>query len=105
MEASRSKPISDDLRFVGNLLVSHTSKVIYQRSPIEGVIPDAIGPSYWVVNARVGVRTMDDKYGFAIAADNLFDEDYFIFGQSAVTGVLAGWGNPRIIRGEFTMKF
>lgn len=26
------------------------------------------------------------------------------FGQSAVTGVLVGWGNPRLIRGELTMK-
>ena len=99
------QPLNDNLRLVGNLLVSYVSEVIFQHSPLPGIIPPAIGPAYWLVNARIGVKTADDKYGIALVADNLFDEDYFTFGQSAVTGVLAGWGNPRIIRVEATVRF
>ena len=111
LTADLDQPISDKLRLVSNVLVSHVSKVLFQRAPVpdaslgEVLVPDAIGPAYWLVNARIGVKTTDDKYGIALVADNLFDQAYYTFGQSAVTGVLAGWGTPRIIRGEVTIKF
>jgi outer membrane receptor protein involved in Fe transport len=90
---------------VSNLLVSHTTAQILQRSPSAGVIPDAVAPGYWLVNARIGVKTTDDKYGIALVADNLFNEQYYTFGQSAFTSVTTGVAAPRIIRGEVTVKF
>lgn len=103
--ADLDQPLNDDLRPVSNVLVSHTSSQILQRSPAAGVIPDAAVPGYWLVNARIGLRTTDDKYGIALVADNLFNEEYFVFGQSAFTSVTLGAAAPRIIRGEFTVKF
>jgi iron complex outermembrane receptor protein len=99
------QPINDAYRLIGSVLVSHTSQVIFQASPAIGVIPDAIGPGYWMTNARIGLRTTDDKYGLFVVADNLFNAKYTTFGQSGFTGVTLGWGNPRIIRGELQVKF
>jgi iron complex outermembrane receptor protein len=103
--ADVDQPLNRNLRVVGNLLVAHVSEVIFQRSPIAGIIPDAIGPAYWLTNARIGLRTVDDRFGLALVADNVFNEGYYTFGQSAVTGVLAGWGSPRIVRAEASVKF
>jgi len=103
--ADLDQPLNDDLRFVSNVLVSHVSEVLFQRSPLAGVVPDAVGPAYWLVNGRVGVKTADDRYGLALVGDNIFNKAYFVYGQSAVTSVIAGWGSPRIIRVEATAKF
>jgi iron complex outermembrane receptor protein len=103
--ADFDQPMNDDFRLVSNLLVSHTTAQILQRSPSAGVIPDAVAPGYWLVNARIGVKTTDDKYGIALVADNLFNEQYYTFGQSAFTSVTTGVAAPRIIRGEVTVKF
>lgn len=103
--ADFDQPINDDLRLVSSLLVSHTSKVLFQTSAFPGVLPDATGPGYTLVNARIGLKTTDNKYGIALVADNLFNEAYYTFGQAGFTGVSRGWGNPRIIRGEFSIKY
>ena len=99
------QPISSRFRLVSNLLVSHTSKFFFEVSGAPGVIPAAGQSGYWLANGRIGLRTTDDRYGLALVADNIFNKGYFVFGQSALTGVTSGWGNPRIIRGEFTAKF
>jgi iron complex outermembrane receptor protein len=103
--ADFDQPLNDDFRLVSNVLVSHTTSQVLQRSPAAGVIPDALAPGYWLVNARIGLKTTDDRYGIALVADNLFDEQYFTFGQSAFTSVTTGAAPPRIIRGEVTVKF
>jgi iron complex outermembrane receptor protein len=103
--ANYDQPVSDDFRLVSNVLVSHMSSKILQLSPAPAIIPAAIAPSYWLVNARIGVKTTDDRYGIALVADNLFNEQYFVFGQSAFTSVTTGAAPPRIIRGEVTVKF
>jgi iron complex outermembrane receptor protein len=101
------QPIGNGLRVVANGVVSHLSKVLYQPSAIPGVFPDAIGPGYWLMNMRVGLRSEDDKYGFAVFANNIFNRGYVTYGSSsaATGGSLLTWGNPRIVGGEFTAKF
>jgi iron complex outermembrane receptor protein len=103
--ANLDAPVHDRFRVVGNVLVSHTSSVLYLQSALPGVIPDAVGPGYWTTNARIGLRTMDDKFGFAVIADNLFNREYFVYGNSLSVGNSLTYGNPRIIRGEATWKF
>lgn len=103
--ADLDQPVSADYRVVANLLVSHVSQVLFQRSATPAFTPDAVGPAYWLTNARIGVRTTDDRFGVALVADNLFNERYLVYGQSFATGVNGGWGNPRVVRGEFTVRF
>jgi iron complex outermembrane receptor protein len=98
-------PVSDQFRIVGNVLVSHTSSVIFLQSALPGVLPNSVGPGYWLVNARLGLKTADDKYGIAVVADNLFNKEYYTYGNSLSLGNSLTYGNPRIIRGEVTMKF
>lgn len=105
LNADLDQPISDNLNLVGNLLVSRTSDVIFKYAAFQGVLPNAVGESYWLVNARVGVRTDDDKYGFYLVADNVFDEEYHIGADAGSFGNLLGYGQRRIVRGEFSMKF
>lgn len=100
------QPVTDTLRVVGNLLVSHTSSVLFQPTGLRGILPDAVGPAFWLTNLRLGVRTADDKYGFAVYANNLFNTQYFVYGSSAAAfGNLLSYGNPRIIGAEITAKF
>jgi iron complex outermembrane receptor protein len=98
-------PITNDLRLVGNVVVSHSSSVLYQQAFIPGVLPPGVGQAYWLTNMRIGVRTTDDKYGIALVANNLFNTAYQTFGNSSALGSQLGWGNPRIITGEFSVKF
>jgi outer membrane receptor protein involved in Fe transport len=90
---------------VGNVLVSYSDSVIWQQagSPF---LTDSVGPSYWLVNARLGVRSSDDKYELAVYAKNLFNEPYTTFGNSAASyGNILSWGDPRIIGVEATLNF
>lgn len=103
--ASLDAPVGDKLRMVGNVLVTHTSSVLFLQSAVPGVIPDAVGPGYWLTNARIGIKTADDKYGIALIADNLFNAQYFVYGNSLSVGNSLTYGNPRIIRGEVSVKF
>ena len=104
--ANLDQPVSDDWRLVGNVLVSYTDDVLWQQSGLEGVLPDAVGPSYWLVNARMGIRTSDDQWELAVYAKNLFNEGYTTFGNSAATyGNILTWGDPRIVGFEVTANF
>jgi iron complex outermembrane receptor protein len=101
------QPITDQLRFVANGVVSHLSSVIYQPSAIPALFPDAIGDGYWLMNMRIGLRTTDDRYGVALFANNIFNRGYVTYGSSsaATGGNVLTWGNPRIVGGEITAKF
>ena len=71
-----------------------------------GVLPAAVQPAYWLTNARLGVRTSDGKYGFAVYANNMFNKFYYTYGSSsAASGNIFTAGNPRVIGGEITAKF
>ena len=99
------QPLTDQLRLVGNVVETHISDAIYQYSNIPGFLPDSVGPGYWLTNLRVGVRTRDDKYGVSVYANNLFNQAYYTYGNSAAFGNLYLWGNPRIVGGEISAKF
>jgi len=104
--ADLDQPIGGDLRLVGSTVVSHTSRVLWQQSGLQGVLADAEGDPYWLVNARLGVKTEDDKYELAIYAKNLFNSGYTTFGGSTASyGNILIWGDPRIIGVEAKFKF
>jgi iron complex outermembrane receptor protein len=103
--ADLDQPVSDKWRAIGNVLVSYSDSVIWQQagSPF---LTDAVGPSYWLVNARLGVRSSDDRYELAVYAKNLFNEGYTTFGNSAASyGNILAWGDPRIVGVEATLNF
>jgi iron complex outermembrane receptor protein len=103
--AALDTPLNDRLRLVGNVLASHTSEVLFQPSALPGVLPDAVGPAYWLVNARIGVKTADGRFEVAAVANNLFNQGYFTAGNTLAVGNDLAWGDPRIIRGEVTIRF
>jgi iron complex outermembrane recepter protein len=113
--ANLDKPITSSLNILANVLASYTSKVNYQVSGtpcgvggIVGVtcLPDAIGPSYWVVNARLGIKASDGKWTLSAFANNLFNAAYVTYGNSnAANTTQFTWGNPRIVGVEGTVKF
>ena len=51
------------------------------------------------------MKTADDKWGFAVVADNVFNAGYYTSGDSLALGNSAAWGNPRVVRVEATAKF
>lgn len=104
--ADLEQPVSDDWKIVGNVLASYTDEIIWQQSGLLGVLPDAVGPDYWLVNARLGVRSANDTFELAVYAKNLFNEGYTTFGNSSSSyGNILAWGDPRIVGVEATLKF
>jgi iron complex outermembrane receptor protein len=113
--ANLDKPITSNLNVLANVLASYTSKVNYQVSGapcgaggVVGVtcLPDAIGPSYWVVNARLGIKASDGHWTLSAFANNLFNAAYVTYGNSnAGNTTQFTWGNPRIVGVEGTVKF
>ncbi|MCB2076416.1 MAG: TonB-dependent receptor [Novosphingobium sp.] len=104
--ANLDAPVSDDWRIVGNAVVSYTDDVLWQQSGLPGFLPDAVGPSYVLVNARLGVKSADDKIELAVYAKNLFNEGYTTFGGSTATyGNILIWGDPRIVGAEAIFNF
>lgn len=103
--AAVDQPLNDDLRLVGNVLAAHTGKVLFLYSALPGVVPDSTGDSFWLVNARIGLKTADDRLGIAVVADNLFNKAYNTFGVSQAVGNNRTWGDRRVIRGEISGKF
>lgn len=92
---SRRAGVSDGWRLVGNTIASYTSKTLWQQTGFSGVLPDQYGKAYWLVNARVGMRSANDKYELAVFAKNLFNAGYTTFGGSTATyGNILIWGNP-----------
>ena len=107
------EPVNSSFNLVGNALASYTDSVLWQVSGnpcgaggIVGVtcLPDAVSPSYWIVNARIGFRTADDRFRLELFANNLFNQAYETYGNSnAGNTTLYTWGNPRIVGLEATM--
>ena len=103
--ANFDQPITPGLRLVASTLVTHTSSFLWAQSGNPGVLPDATQDGYWLANARIGVRSADDKYGLAVYANNVFNNAYTTFGSSAATtGTLLNWGNPRIVGVELSAR-
>ncbi|MCW1429957.1 TonB-dependent receptor [Novosphingobium sp. JCM 18896] len=104
--ADLQQPVGDHWKIVGNALASYTDEIIWQQSGLPGVLPDSTGPSYWLVNARLGLRTADDAFELAVYAKNLFNAGYTTFGNSSSSyGNILAWGDPRIVGVEATVKF
>lgn len=104
--ADLDQPITDNLGLVGNVVASYTSDVLWQQSGFAGVLPDSVGKSFWLVNARLGIKSGDDKWELAAYAKNLFNSSYTTFGSSAAAfGTIYLWGDPRIIGAEAILKF
>ena len=104
--ADLQQPVGDHWKIVGNALASYTDEIIWQQSGLPGVLPDSTGPDYWLVNARLGLRTADDAFELAVYAKNLFNAGYTTFGNSSSSyGNILAWGDPRIVGVEATVKF
>jgi len=100
------QPISQSLRLVGNVVVSYTSGILWAASGLPGVLPDATQSAYTLVNARLGVRTTNDKYGISAFVNNAFNTGYTTYGSSAAaTGTILTIGTPRIAGVQLDAKF
>jgi iron complex outermembrane receptor protein len=98
------QPITGNLNLTGTWQTAYTSNVTTSYTVYPG-IPDAIIPQYWLTNLRIGVKTPDDRYQFSIFANNVFDRAYYTFYSLSSLSGNALWGNPRIVGGEFQVKF
>jgi iron complex outermembrane receptor protein len=103
--ADLNQPITDRLNLTGDILVAHTSSVIFVRTALPGVLPDAVAPAYWVVNVRAGVATADGRYALSIIADNLFDKVYFTSANASAFNNIMNYGKRRIVRAELSARF
>lgn len=103
--ANLDQPLNNSLRLVASTMVTHSSRILYAEGT-DAFTPEAADPGYWLANARIGVRTTDDKYGIAVFANNMFNSRYTTAGsvQPDFTTQL-NWGNPRVIGGEVSVKF
>ncbi len=60
--------------------------------------------SYWIANAQAGWRS--DKWEVSVFAENLFDEDYFVYNDSNAEGdIAATLGEPQRIGVSATYHF
>mgnify|MGYP001765944540 CR=1 FL=1 len=104
--ADLDQPMDDGWRMIGNVTGAYTTKTLWQQSGLPGVLPDVYGPKYLLVNARMGARSADESWEFAIYAKNVFNKEYTTFGGStAAYGNIFGYGDPRIVGAEVSYKF
>ena len=104
--ANLDQPVGPNLKVIGNALASYTSSTLWQQSGLPGFLPDAVGDKYWIVNARLGVGSIDEHWEVALYAKNLFNKGYTTFGGSTATyGNILIWGDPRIVGVEANFKF
>jgi iron complex outermembrane recepter protein len=100
------QPLNDRYRLVADLLETHVTSVLFTQSGDPGVLPPAEGPAYWLTNIRLGIRTTDDRFGFALYCNNVFDAQYYVYGSSSLPfGNILGYGNPRIMGAEISVKY
>jgi iron complex outermembrane receptor protein len=107
------QPITNGLNLVANALASRTSSVLWQVSgapcaagQVVSVqcLPNSVGNPYWLVNARIGLKTSDDRFKLELFANNLFNQAYTTYGNSNGGNTTQyTWGNPRIIGVEASM--
>jgi iron complex outermembrane recepter protein len=103
--ADLDQPITDKWNLAGNVLAAYTGDVLFKYSALPGILPNVSGDPYWIVNARIGVKTSDSRVGLYLVADNLFDKQYYVGADAGTFGNLLGYGQRRIIRGELTFSF
>jgi iron complex outermembrane receptor protein len=104
--ANLDQPVGPNLKVLGNVLAAYTSSTIWQQSGLPGFLPNAVGDNYWLVNARLGVGSIDEHWELALYAKNLFNKGYTTFGGSTATyGNILIWGDPRIVGVEANFKF
>lgn len=111
--ANLDQPVTSGVNLIANGLVTHSSSVLWQVSGapcgvggVSGVtcLPDSVGNAYWLVNARIGFKTSDDRFRLELFANNLFNQPYTTYGNSnAGNTTQFTWGNPRIVGVEATM--
>jgi iron complex outermembrane receptor protein len=102
--ANLDQPLNDRLRLVSSVLVSHNSSVLFAYSSTP-TVPDNGTSGYWLANARIGLRTANDRFGIALVADNVFNKEYYVQGSASAFGDNLAYGNPRVIRGEISVKY
>jgi iron complex outermembrane recepter protein len=103
--ADLDQPITEGLHLVGNAVAAYTDEVLWQAAA-NPFLPDAIGKSYWLVNARLGIKSADSNWELAVYAKNLFNQGYSTFGNSSSSyGNILLWGDPRVIGVEGIFKF
>jgi iron complex outermembrane receptor protein len=102
--AGLDQPITGNLNLTGTWQTAYTSDVVTAYTVYPGV-PNGFIPQFWLTNLRIGVKTPDDRYQFSIFANNAFDRAYYTFNSISGLGSNALWGNPRIVGGEFHVKF
>ena len=94
-------PLSDSLRIKGNVLYSYVDRFNHQYEED----PLLEQPGYSVVNTRIGLATMDERFALYAFANNLFDEYYTIFGTKNSVGVLTTEAPPRVAGATFEARF
>ncbi len=94
-------PINDKYRVLGNILYSYVGHFNFQYEEN----PFLEEKSYSIVNARVGVGTIDEKVTVYLFANNLFDKVFNVFATSNSLGALKTEGPPRVIGGTVEFKF
>jgi iron complex outermembrane recepter protein len=100
-QLSYDQPVSDDWRVKGNVLFSFISRHYFSTDEN----PTADQPGYKTVNVRIGTVTVDDRIGFYLFANNLFDKRYFVFGSASGLSSFEVPGNPRIFGATIEAKF
>ena len=105
LNANLDQPVGHGLRLVSNVLAAYTSEMLFKYGAYPGVLPDPTAESYWLVNARIGLKTEDERYAFSVIADNLFDQEYYIGADAGTFGNLLNYGTRRIVRAEFRVRF
>ncbi len=95
------QPVNDQFRLKGNILASYISRHYF--TALEQNTADQSG--YAIVNVRVGVATIDDKYSLSLFANNLFDKRFYVFGATSSVGDFQTPGNPRLFGATLEAKF
>lgn len=98
------KPITSNFRLIGSALVSYSAKTVFYLSAVSDVADPSQG-SYWLANLKLGLRTHDDKYEFAVFGRNITDQVYYTTGNTGPLGNTFVYGNPRVVGGEFSVRF
>jgi len=96
-----NQPVGDDFRIKVNILYSYvgTYNHQYEEDPL------LVQKSYSLVNARVGIATIDENVGLSIFANNLFDKYYTVFATKNSLGALTTEAPPRVIGATLDFRF
>lgn len=75
------------------------SDVTYESSQFASATPDPVTniDSHWIMNARVGIRSSDRKWGFSVYGQNLFKTDLSRLSGDFLSGFNGGAGRSYLI--------